>query len=107
MDRSLEIDDLKAWADADERFHRLLVQLSGNQRLVAIVGAFMDQSHRLRMLTLRLRPKPTGSNEDHRAVIEAIVHGDADSARRTHRMHREQSGRMLIGLLSTHGLNKL
>jgi len=107
MDSALEADDLSGWAAADERFHRLLVELSGNERLQVLVGTFMDQSHRLRMLTLRLRPKPTASNIDHRAVIDAIVKGDADSARRLHRQHREKSGRMLIGLLETHGLTKL
>lgn len=107
MDEALASDDRVAWAAADERFHRLLVELSRNERLKVLVATFMDQSHRLRMTTLRLRPKPTTSNEDHRAVIEAIVRGDADAARRIHRQHRQRSGKMLIGLLESHGLTRL
>lgn len=107
MDKALDADDRQSWAQADERFHRLLVELGGNDRLEVLVGTFMDQSHRLRMTTLQLRPKPTTSNEDHRAVIEAIVRGDADAARRIHRQHRERSGAMLIGLLEQHGLTRL
>lgn len=107
MDDALERDDLNGWASADERFHRLLVELSGNQRLIDLVGTFIDQSHRFRMLTLRLRPKPVESNLDHRAVLEAIVKGDAEAARRLHRKHRERSGSMLVTLLESHGLNNI
>ena len=107
MDHALEQNDLNNWAQADERFHRLLVECSGNQRLKALVGTFIDQSHRFRMLTLRLRPKPVASNLDHRAVLEAIVNGDAEAARRLHRKHRERSGRMLVTLLEHHGLNNI
>ena len=107
MDRALQHDDLESWAEADERFHRLLVEYSDNERLIALVRTFVDQSHRVRMLTLRLRPRPSTSNQDHRAVIEAIARGDADAARRLHRTHREKSGRMLIELLQTQGLTQL
>lgn len=107
MDAALHADDLDAWAEADERFHRRLVDCSHNRRLIGLVGTFMDQSHRVRMLTLRMRPKPVDSNQDHRAVVEAIAQGDDETARRVHRTHREKSGRMLIELLSTHGMTEL
>lgn len=104
MEHALEIDDLDGWVEADEKFHRLLVEFSDNERLISLVGTFRDQSHRVRMMTLRLRPKPTASNEDHRAVVEAIAEGSPDKARQIHRVHREKSGRLLIDLLETHGL---
>ncbi|TVO77886.1 MAG: GntR family transcriptional regulator [Sedimenticola selenatireducens] len=107
MDKALDKDDLDAWAKADERFHKLLVSLSGNERLAALVDTYYDQSHRFRMLTLRLRPKPVNSNKDHRETLEAIIRGDADAARQTHRKHREQSGKMMVELLKGHGLNQL
>ncbi len=107
MEHALKADDLEAWAEADQRFHRMLVEFSDNGRLIALVGMFFDQSHRVRMLTLRLRPKPVASIEDHRAVMEAIARGDADEARRRHRIHREKSGKMLIDILETHGLTQL
>src|SRR5215204_1987733 len=63
MEAALEADDLVAWARADGRFHQLLMERCGNKRLVRMFHTIMDQSHRARMLTLRLRPKPTGSEE--------------------------------------------
>lgn len=106
MDAALADDDLDAWAEADERFHRLLVELSGNERIQGLVKTFIDQAHRVRMVTLRLRPKPTASNKDHRAVVRAIVKGDAGKARQIHFQHRERSGKLLASLLLEHGLNQ-
>jgi len=107
MDARLLSDDLDGWAEADERFHRLLLELSGNRRIVELVGTYIDQAHRVRMLTLRLRPKPVASNDDHRAVVDAIVARDADSARRIHWDHRERSGQLLVSLLETHRMSQV
>jgi DNA-binding GntR family transcriptional regulator len=107
MDAALEAQDLKGWANADEAFHRQLVAMSGNNRLIELVGRFIDQSHRVRMLTLRLRPMPAQSNKDHSNVVAAIEAKNADEARRIHRIHREEAGRLLVELLESHGLTQL
>lgn len=107
MDTALANNDLTGWGNADENFHRLLVEFSENQRLINIVNTFWDQSHRVRMLTLHLRPKPTKSNLDHRKVIEAIKKQDPELARNTHREHRRKSGKMLVELLKKNGIATL
>lgn len=107
MDAALERDDLAAWAAADERFHTLLVEAAGNSRLTELVQTYVGQSHRVRMLTLRLRPMPSMSNRDHEAVVDAVEAHDAKRAREIHFTHREQSGRMLVELLASHGLTRL
>ena len=107
MDSALERDDRRAWAEADERFHTLLVMAAGNSRLTELVQTFVDQSHRVRMLTLRLRPKPTTSNRDHEAVVDAVAAHDAKLAREIHYTHRYKSGQMLVDLLASHGLTRL
>ena len=107
MDSALADDDLRAWAVADERFHMLLVEYCGNARLRTLVGTFWDQSHRARMATLRMRPRPVDSNKDHAAVVDAITRRDPEAARRIHREHRIRAGRVLVELLEEHGLNQL
>jgi DNA-binding GntR family transcriptional regulator len=107
MDAALAVDDLRTWAAADERFHLLLVEYCDNERLRALVSGYWDQSHRVRLVTLGLRPKPVDSNKDHAAVVDAIARGDAVAARRLHRQHRVRSGETLVNLLKTHGLTQL
>lgn len=103
MDKALEAGDLMRWAEADQTFHRKLVEACGNTRLIAAVEQLQAQAHRARLLTLWLRPKPVNSNRDHRALVQAIEAGDGRTARRVHRNHREQAGRMLVELLGRFG----
>jgi DNA-binding GntR family transcriptional regulator len=107
MNRALAADDLEAWAEADERFHKLLIELAGNKRLAALVNLHWEQAHRVRMVTLRLRPKPTSSMKDHTALVSAIERGKPSEARKIHREHRRRAGAMLIDLLRKHGLSSL
>jgi DNA-binding GntR family transcriptional regulator len=99
MDRTLEADDLQAWARADEHFHATLLDACRNRRLRELVYQFWDQTYRVRMLTLRLRPKPVESNRDHLALVQAIQRRDPDEAALIHRQHRQRAGRMLVDLL--------
>jgi DNA-binding GntR family transcriptional regulator len=107
MDQALAVNDLDAWAAADERFHKMLVMHAGNQRLQSVVEMFWDQTHRARMVTLRLRPKPTRSNDDHRAVIDAIRARDPTRAQQEHTRHRTVSGYMLVELIEKHKLRSI
>jgi DNA-binding GntR family transcriptional regulator len=107
MDRAIAQDDLAAWADADEAFHRALVRLGGNARIIEIAERMSDQVRRARAVTLHLRPKPVQSNEDHRAVFEAIRRGDAATAGATHRQHRAEAKEMLVGLLRRFGMRRI
>ncbi|KZN13981.1 GntR family transcriptional regulator [Marinomonas sp. TW1] len=107
MDQALLEDDLKRWASSDERFHRYLVEFSNNKRLNVLVGNFIEQSHRARMMTLKFRPKPTNSNKDHLDLILAIEARDAEKARLIHHNHRDASGNMLIELLKKYGLDNI
>jgi DNA-binding GntR family transcriptional regulator len=107
MESALAADDLVAWAEADERFHQLLVERSGNGRLARMFHTIMDQSHRARMLTLRLRPKPTSSVREHRAVVEAIRRGDARAARERAKQHRVAARDRLLPLLQQLGMKHL
>lgn len=99
MERALAADDLVAWAHADERFHRGLLELCGNHRLGEVGLRFRDQVRRVRMITLGARPKPVASTEAHRATFEAIRVGDVERARELHRAQRTRGSRQMTELL--------
>lgn len=107
MTRALKADDLDAWARADERYHRRLVELSGNRALIEAVQHCWDRAHRARMVTLRMRPKPSASTRDHLEVVDKIRAGDAAGAAAAHRMHRERGGRELLDILARYRLATL
>ncbi|MEO8656441.1 MAG: FCD domain-containing protein, partial [Ramlibacter sp.] len=107
MARALKANDLDAWAEADERFHRTLIGLSGNRLLMQAVLNFWDRSHRARMFTLRLRPKPVNSTKEHRALVERIRDGDAQGAYAVTRDHRERGSRELLTIIEQYRLQQL
>lgn len=107
MEKALKRDDLDGWAEADERFHRHVVQMCGNAKLAGIVFNYWDRAHRARMVTLRLRPRPVNSTREHRAIVNAIRKGDAARAGALFRAHRERASRELTELLQLHRLNQI
>ena len=106
MQVALAADDLDGWAAADAQFHRLLADLSGNQRLRGLVAMFHEQTHRVRLATLRLRPRPLRSTRDHAALVAAIRNGDAAEASDLHRRHRLGMMNVLLDLLRVHRLQQ-
>lgn len=107
LNEALENDDLDAWAVADEKFHRSLLELCGNQRLANMASTVYDQAHRAHMIGLRLRPKPCKSNEEHKALLEAIKQGDWQEARKIHGDHRRNASKELSEVLRTYQLRHL
>ncbi len=107
MERALRADDLDAWAEADERFHRQLIELAGNHLLAQAVLNFWDRAHRVRRLTLRLRPKPVDSTREHTALVERIRAGDPKGANEVNRAHRERASRELLAILERYRLQHL
>lgn len=107
MTRALKADDLDAWARADERFHQGLVELAGNKTLMDAVQRVGDRVHRARMFTLRLRPKPIRSTQEHTALLDRIRAGDAAGAIAVNRAHRERASRELIAIFERYRLNHM
>ena len=107
MEAALHGGDLDAWAAADDRFHRALAALGDNARMSEIVARLYDQAYRARRLTLRLRPPPAASTRDHRALLEAIATGAADTARAIHRTHCESARGKLLEIMEAHALRRL
>jgi DNA-binding GntR family transcriptional regulator len=107
MDQALKHDHLDEWAKADEEFHRYLVEVSGCPLLASTVARFTDRAHRARMFTLRLRPKPEKSTQEHLALVERIRAGDAAGASKANRAHRERGSAELLSLLEHFQLKQL
>lgn len=107
MEQALEDDDLEAWADADDEFHKELLVLHGNKRLLSIASLLFDQAHRARVITLRMREKPYRSTAEHKTVVEHIIKGEIEEARNVYREHRERAGAELLAILAKYKLQQL
>lgn len=107
MEEALKDKDLDRWAEADDRFHRDLLELHGNRRLSDFVGSLFDQAHRARMVTIRLRDLPVKSTQEHREVLEYLRKGDPSGVRRVFREHRQRAANELLAILENYRLPQL
>jgi DNA-binding GntR family transcriptional regulator len=90
MIKALKVSNLDAWAAADKRFHHGLLELAGNNTLMETAMALNDRMHRARMFTLRLRPTPLKSAQEHMAMLDRIGAGDARGAGEACRAHLDR-----------------
>ncbi|WP_336486808.1 GntR family transcriptional regulator [Methylobacterium nigriterrae] len=107
MAEAWEARDLPEWGQADARFHRALVERAGNGRMTRIIQTINDQSHRARMLTLKLRRELGASVAEHRQIIDAIRLGDPAGAQAGAHHHRLRARDELLPLLESFGLKHL
>ncbi|MGB6105826.1 MAG: GntR family transcriptional regulator [Pusillimonas sp.] len=98
---------LEAWAAADERFHKQLLELCGNRQLRDTVLNYWDRAHRARMFTLRLRAKPVSSTQEHLALVERLLAGDAPGAVAVNKAHRQRAAAELLSLFERFNLQQM
>ncbi len=87
--------DTMAYMDENERFHELVVELSGSRLLARLIPQL--QVHAFRLLFRRMIVEDSAmpnSIEDHAAVAAAILAGNAKAAERAMRVHVKRSGEL-------------
>jgi DNA-binding GntR family transcriptional regulator len=99
MGKALKAGDLAGWARADGDFHARLIELADNEFLSNTINRYWDQVYRVRMFTLHLRPRPVHSTQEHRAIVEAILEGNATQAVELNRVHRKRAAEELTRIL--------
>jgi len=107
MEKALAKGDLDAWAAADELFHQRLIVMAGNKMLTDAVMSYWDRAHRARMFTLRLRPTPVNSTQEHMALVERLRQGDAAGAAAVNRQHRQRASRELLAIFERFRLQQM
>ena len=68
-------------------FHQMLYTLSGNSRLIVMIGTLRDQFYRFRKIVLEKKSLARASNEDHRQMLVYIRERDVKGAEHLVRQH--------------------
>jgi DNA-binding GntR family transcriptional regulator len=90
-----EAKDLREQVEHDVRFHQLIVEASGNARLLELWESLQVES-RTTITALRTGLDPIEVAGRHEAIVEALRRADADGAAREIRSHVETFGRMFV-----------
>jgi DNA-binding GntR family transcriptional regulator len=83
----LEMGDLLGASDANADLHAALLELSGHGTAVRLIRALNSQTVRYQYRTILIPGRSAASVEEHAAIVEAVLAGDADGAERAMRAH--------------------
>jgi DNA-binding GntR family transcriptional regulator len=95
IDGMANAQDVREQVEHDVRFHRLIVEASGNSRLVEIWNTLQVDA-RTTITALGTGVSPTEAADLHRPILEALRRKNARAAGREIRSHVETFGRRLI-----------
>ena len=107
MTRALKAKNLEAWAQADEVFHKYLIEACGNRLLVDAIQQYCDRAHRALMFSVRLRPRLETSAKEHMALVDRLSKGDVVGAVEVNRAHRERANRELLAIFEQFRLQQM
>jgi DNA-binding GntR family transcriptional regulator len=80
MERASETQDLETWLAADHRYHDLLCNMAGNERLKQFEAQLNSQLYRLWAGHSAMEGQMAKSCIEHRTVAEAVVSRQPDLA---------------------------
>jgi DNA-binding GntR family transcriptional regulator len=83
----LVLGDLLGASDANADLHAALLELSGHGTALRLIRALNSQTVRYQYRTILVPGRSAASVEEHEAVVEAVVAGDADRAEEAMRNH--------------------
>ena len=79
--------DLDRYKRVDTQFHQRIRAIAGNRKLNELMEGLENQIRIVMSTSVQLPGRANKSLAEHRAILEAIAHGDASAARRYARQH--------------------
>lgn len=99
IDRMRRTDDARRWLKLNDDFHLRLYDCAGMPRLAALIENLRDASTPYIYMFVSSRPPKDRANEEHQAILDACVNGDAAAAQRAIRKHLGSAAADLVRFL--------
>lgn len=96
MGARLDPPDEAAFMAHDRRFHALLLEAAGNQRLAALVADLRDQVNLRGASTVGRGRDLRAIYDEHERIVAALRDGDQEAVAEAMRRHLEQTRRLLV-----------
>jgi DNA-binding GntR family transcriptional regulator len=94
-------EDPRRWLKLNDQFHLRLYADAGRPRLSALIDTLRDASAPYIYMFVASRPLSERANEEHQAILDACVRGDANGARRAIREHLRHASHDLAAFLGS------
>jgi len=90
-------DDVLAFSEMDDEFHKLILNICSNNRLIQIRKNLCDQARRYRIRSLSVPGRLKYSLKEHQEIVEALKRKNAEQADRVSQKHIEN---VLVNILA-------
>jgi DNA-binding GntR family transcriptional regulator len=88
MEQNLSRDQVRAWAELDRRFHRIIFEMSDNALIANSYNSARNQMQSVLSFISPIYVDRANSVREHRNIIAAIAAGDCELARKHCQDHR-------------------
>lgn len=88
--------DLKKIAQADVALHDIIVQATGNRRLIQLINNLSEQMYRYRFEYIKDNSRHEMLVEEHRIIYQSIVRKDKETAAAAARTHIDNQKKAII-----------
>lgn len=96
FEAAVKTGDAKKIAQADVALHDIIVQATGNQRLIQLVNNLSEQMYRYRFEYIKDSSQHENLVEEHRIIYRSIVEKDKETAAEAARTHIDNQKRAII-----------
>jgi DNA-binding GntR family transcriptional regulator len=90
-------EDNPEWERLHRQFHRALISRCGSRPLLGFCEQLADQLYRYRRLSIRKVFTSRHVGDEHKAILEAVLAGDAATATALLSAHYDQTARAILG----------
>lgn len=96
FEAAVRTGDVKAIAREDVALHDIIVQATGNQRLIALVNNLSEQMYRYRFEYIKDSGQHENLVQEHRMIYEGIVRKDKEAASAAAKTHIDNQKKAII-----------
>lgn len=96
FEAAVRTKDIKKVAKADVELHDIIVQATGNQRLVQLINNLSEQMYRYRFEYIKDIGQHQRLIEEHRMIYESIVKKDKEGASQAAHVHIDNQKKAII-----------
>ncbi len=96
FETAVKTRDIKQIARADVELHDIIVQATGNQRLIQLINNLSEQMYRYRFEYIKDISQHQRLIDEHRMIYEAIVKNDKEAASQAAHVHIDNQKKAII-----------
>lgn len=96
FESAVKTGEIKVIAQADVKLHDIIVQATGNARLIQLVNNLSEQMYRYRFEYIKDSSRHENLVEEHRIIYESILHKDKETASGAAKIHIDNQKKAII-----------